>query len=112
LFRYVYEYDENGYRTSYDYKSIEHLKNDYRRYEYTYDENGRVIKMTEKGYSDHSGKIDGVTEYFYDENGVLIKKTYYCNVSGSHSVREYEGYNVWYHKYLKHCDHDLLLYIQ
>lgn len=112
IFRYVYEYDENGYRTSFDYKSIEHLENDYCRYEYTYDENGRVIKMTEKGYNDHSGKVDGVVEYTYDENGDLIKKTHFCNVSGSHSVRDYEGYNVWYHKYLKHCDHDLLLYIE
>ncbi len=112
LFRYVYEYDENGYKTSFDYKSIEHLENDYCRYEYTYDENGRVIKMTEKGYNDHSGKVDGVVEYTYDENGDLIKKTHFCNVSGSNSVRDYEGYTVWYHKYLKHCDHDLLLYIQ
>lgn len=98
IYRYVYEYDENGFIKSEEWDSIDGL-NSYGRIEYTTDEYGRIIKSVEKGYNEFSGKQDDVWEYTYNEDGEIIKKEYHSYATGGHSVREYEGFGAWYHKY-------------
>ncbi len=103
IYRYVYEYDENGFIKSEEWDSIDGL-NSYGRIEYTTDEYGRIIKSVEKGYNEFSGKQDEVWEYTYNEDGEIIKKEYHSYATGGHSVREYEGFGAWYHKYYSFYD--------
>ncbi len=99
IYRCVYEYDENGFIKSEEWEDGNTDSGEYGRIEYTTDEYGRITEAVLKSVDEISGYRDEVTKYVYNEDGDLIMQTNHSYKTGSYSIREYEGFGAWYHKY-------------
>lgn len=107
IYRCVYEYDENGFIKSKEWEgepSYTVYNGDYGRIEYTTDEYGRITEAVLKSVDEVGGYRDEVTKYAYNEDGDLIMETNHSYKTGSYSIREYEGFGAWYHKYYSFYD--------
>ena len=105
IFRYGYEYDENGHIRVQTRTDTRHLETDYDTTVCTTDENGNIIKQETTGYNDHNGNVHILTTRGFDEKGNLLwMNSEWVGTPGHESEvwskATYSGYTVYYNEFL------------
>lgn len=101
IFRYGYEYDENGYIRKFTRNDTRHLEKDYDTAEYVTDANGNVIRTETKGYNSHNGNVHTVSTSGYDEQGDLLwVNSEWVGTDKVWSKTTYGGYTVFYDEFM------------
>ena len=103
IFRYGYEYDENGHIRRTTRNDTRHLEEDHETTEYVTDENGNVIRAETKGYNSHNGNVHTITTSGYDEqNNLLWSNSEWVGTDKVWSKATYSGYTVYYNEFLEY----------
>ncbi|MBR6507883.1 MAG: hypothetical protein IKT37_09835 [Clostridia bacterium] len=105
IFRYGYEYDENGHIRVQTHTDATYSQEEYSTTVYTTDENGNIIRQETTGYNEHNGDVHTLTERGFDENGNLLwENSEWVAPAGYEtevwSKTTYSGYTVYYNEFL------------